>query len=181
MSFKHCKNGHLFESRLHGNICPYCHMVVEKEEDNLGSGVLNELEARLLYEEIDPVCGWLACFEGPQQGQSYVLHEGKNFIGRSDDMDIRILGDDRISRRNHAAIAYDNKTRQFMLLPGDSDGITYLGSAAVYTPTLLTDMCVIQVGRTKLIFRPLCGEHFVWSDEQEDEPVSSMRLAANLP
>lgn len=149
-------------------------MVVGSEalETERGRSALDELEAKLLYEEIDPVCGWLACIEGPRQGQSYVIHSGKNFVGRADDMDIRLLGDDSVARRNHAIIAYDNKNRQFILLPGESDGLVYLDNVAVYSPQYLTDMSVIQLGRVKLLFKPLCGDNFAWQNYDETDPYA---------
>lgn len=36
-------------------------------------------------------------------------------------MDIRILGDNKISRRNHCVIVYDAKQSQTVILPGDSN------------------------------------------------------------
>ena len=45
--------------------------------------------------------------------------DGKNFVGRADDMDIQILGDNKIDRRNHAVIVFDAKKQENMLLPGD--------------------------------------------------------------
>lgn len=173
-----CTNGHLFDPRIHGSICPVCHIVMEKvREPQAGSRFVDELETRLLYEEIDPVCGWLACIEGPRQGQSFTLHTGKNFLGRADDMDVRLLGDDTVARRNHAIIAYDNKNRQFMLIPGDSDGMVYLDGAAVYTPTELLDMAVVQLGRTKLVFRPLCGDNFAWETLTSESTAEGLYLA----
>ena len=171
-SFIRCLNGHVFDKRLHGNICPYCHMVVGSEalETEHGRNALDELEAKLLYEEIEPVCAWLACIEGPRQGQSFVIHPGKNFIGRADNMDIRLLGDDSVARSNHAVIVYDNRNRQFILLPGDSNGLVYLDNTAIYAPALLTDMCVIQLGRVKLLFKPLCGDNFAWQSYEETDP-----------
>lgn len=177
MALTRCQNGHLFDPRIHGSICPACHIVVTKEfKPEKSSRFLDELETRLLYEEIDPVCGWLACIEGPRQGQSFILHTGKNFLGRADDMDVRLLGDDMVARRNHATIAYDTKNREFMLIPGDSDGMVYLGGAAVYTPTLLMDMSVIQLGRTKLVFRPLCGENFAWENHLPEDSTDNLYL-----
>ena len=38
-------------------------------------------------------------------------------------MDIQILGDNEISRRNHAVIVFDPKKRETVLLPGDANGI----------------------------------------------------------
>jgi hypothetical protein len=127
----------------------------------------NEVEALLLFEETQPVCGWLACIDGPHQGLSYTLHRGKNFIGRADDMDIRLPGDGAVARRNHAVVAYDPKNREFMLLPGDSDGLVYLSGEAVYEARRLTDMCKISIGRTSLLFRPLCGDNFAWQMDED--------------
>ena len=50
--------------------------------------------------EIRPVCGWIVCIADPRKGKDYKIHAGKNFVGRTDDMDIQILGDNKISRRN---------------------------------------------------------------------------------
>jgi len=123
---------------------------------------VEELETELLYHHIEPVVGWLACIDGPRRGQSFSLHEGKNFIGRGDDMDVQILGDLQISRINHACIAYDPKNLKFMLVPGDSDGIVYLENRSIFHATELTDLSRITIGNTELVFRPLCGEHFSW-------------------
>ena len=63
---------------------------------------------------------------GPRRGKDYRVMAGKNFVGRADDMDIQILGDNKISRRNHCVIVYDEKQSKTVLLPGDSNGIVYL-------------------------------------------------------
>ena len=161
-----CKNGHVYPKRL-GRTCPYCGMLVDR--DNGAAPVprnANEVESLLLFEKIEPVTGWLACIDGPRQGLSFTLHSGKNFIGRTDDMDIRLSGDDAVARRNHAVIAYDPKNRTFMLLPGgDSDGLVYLNGEAVYEARRLTDMSLLNLGRTSLLFRPLCGDNFSWQEE----------------
>jgi hypothetical protein len=123
---------------------------------------VNELESMLLFEKVDPVCGWLACIDGVRQGLSFTLHSGKNFIGRADDMDVRLPGDDAVARRNHAVIVYEPKDRKFMLLPGDSEGMVYLNGEAVYEVRPLMDMSLIKLGRTSLLFRALCGDNFSW-------------------
>jgi hypothetical protein len=159
-----CKNGHVYPKRL-GRICPYCGIAVERDESEPEvSRSAGEVETLLLFEKISPVCGWLACIEGPRQGLGFSLHSGKNFIGRADDMDVRLPGDDAVARRNHAVIAYDPKNRKFMLLPGDSEGMVYLNGEAIYEARQLTDMNLIKLGRTSLVFRPLCGENFNWED-----------------
>ena len=35
---------------------------------------------------------------------------------------------------------------------------------AVYTPVELQAFSVIEMGHSKFIFIPLCGEHFEWND-----------------
>lgn len=162
-----CKNGHVYPKRL-GRSCPYCGMMADSDDGS--SNVprsAGEVEALLLYEKISPVCGWLACIDGPRQGMSFTLHSGKNFIGRSDDMDVRLPGDDAVARSNHAVIAYDPKNRTFMLLPGSSEGLVYLNGEAVYEARRLTDMGLIKLGRTSLLFRPLCGDNFNWQLDEE--------------
>lgn len=99
---------------------------------------------------------------GPRKGKDYRVMAGKNFVGRADDMDIQILGDNRISRRNHCVIVYDEKQGKTVMLPGDSNGIVYLNGEAVYTPTQLQEYDVIEMGESQFLFMPFCGEHFKW-------------------
>ena len=161
-----CKNGHVYPKRW-GRTCPYCGLMVDHDDASGLPRSAGEVEALLLFEKISPVCGWLACIDGPRQGQSFTLHTGKNFIGRADDMDIRLSGDEAVARHNHAAIAYDPKNRTFMLLPGESEGLVYLNGDAIYEARKLTDMNLIQLGRTSLLFRPLCGDNFSWQLDED--------------
>lgn len=175
MSLSRCLNGHMFSSRRHGNTCPYCNVVVEQSSKNTSqiSQSGEEVEKTMPYlgetEGIEPVTGWLVCIEGPQMGQDYRIVSEKNFIGRAEDMHIRIIGDNTISRRNHAVIVYDPKKRNFFLLPGDASGLAYHNNEAVYSPTELSPYDVIQLGRSIFIFIPLCGVHFEWENEQGKE------------
>ncbi|AMA73488.1 MULTISPECIES: FHA domain-containing protein [Aneurinibacillus] len=168
MSLARCKNGHMFSTRKHGSTCPYCNIVIEPvlKSENRKMVAMGEDEKTMPYlgevEGIEPVTGWLVCIEGPQIGQDYRIMAEKNFIGRSEEMHIRIIGDNTISRRNHAVIVYDPKKRNFFLLPGDASGLAYHNNEAVYSPVELTAYDVIQLGRSKFIFIPLCGSHFEW-------------------
>jgi len=104
-----CQNGHMFSARRYGTICPYCNIeTATREKKETGQTEISVEEALFLQEE-KPVCGWLVCVEGPRRGKDYKVMEGKNFVGRADDMDIQILGDNKISRRNHCVIVYDEK------------------------------------------------------------------------
>lgn len=55
------------------------------------------------------------------------------------------------------------------MLPGDASGLAYLNNEAVYTPTELSAYDVIQLGRSKFLFIPLCGVHFEWENNQGEE------------
>ncbi len=163
MNLVRCPNGHVFSTRRYGKVCPYCNMEIrEKEEPKTVPEF--EPEVELLEEEIPPVCGWLVCIEGPRQGKDYKIKNGKNFVGRSDDMDIQLLGDNHISRKNHTIIVYDEKKRNTVILPGDSEGIAYLNGEAVYVPTPLSPYDVIELGISKFLFVPFCGDYFEWND-----------------
>ena len=113
---------------------------------------------------VEPVVGWLVWVEGPMRGNDYRLHAGYNYIGRELG-DVRISGDQQISRQNHAMVAFD-----------DADGIYYAGPSAgrnllkvngktVLNAVELNRYDIISIGTTKLMFVPLCGEHFSWKKE----------------
>lgn len=168
MSLIRCQNGHMFSARRYGTVCPYCNIETATKEKQEMAPKDFDIEEELFKDSIEPVCGWIVCIEGVRTGKDYKIKEGKNFIGRADDMDIQILGDNKISRRNHAIIVYDPKKRSFVLLPGDAVGIAYLNDEAVYTPMPLSPYDVIELGKSKFLFIPFCGEHFEWEDVEKE-------------
>ena len=167
MSLGRCPEGHLFSTRRYGNLCPYCSKTVllssrpSASEDELYNDDMSLFDNS---EVIDPVTGWLVCIEGPSQGRDYKIRTEKNFVGRSDGMDVQILGDNSVSKKNHAVIVYDPKKRQTLLLPGDAHGLVYHNGSAIYAPVELMPYDTVELGKTKLLFVPLCGEHFEWPE-----------------
>ncbi len=176
MSLARCSNGHMFSTRKHGNTCPYCNVSVDQnaggrkginkisnvDEDNSKTVAIFDDE----FEGNDPVVGWLVCIEGPQWGQDYKIRNEKNFIGRSEEMHIQINGDNAISRRNHAIVTYNPLKRNFFLIPGDGVGLVFHNNEAVFSPIELTAYDVIQMGKSKFLFIPLCGIHFEWEKKE---------------
>lgn len=162
MSLVRCPNGHVYNGRRYGATCPYCKMKLE-EEGERKKPIDFEPPIDVLQEEVQPVCGWLVCIEGARVGMDYKIHNGKNFVGRGDDMDIQILGDNAINRKNHTIIVYDQKKRNTVILPGDSAGLAYLNDEAIYVPTELKPYDVIELGKSRFLFVPLCGENFEWN------------------
>ena len=128
---------------------------------------LIDIEEELFKNEIKPVCGWIVCISGPRQGKDYKIVNGKNFVGRADDMDIQILGDNEISRRNHTIIVFDPKKKETVLLPGDSNGLVYLNDAALYIPQVLNPYDTIELGSSTFLFLPFCGGNFMWGNKVE--------------
>lgn len=115
----------------------------------------------------DPVVGWLACVAGPSRGKSYTIRGGINSIGRSDRMDITITGDMKLSAENHAKLSYSERNNRFNLIPGDGRNIIYLNGEEVFAATPLKAYDLIDFGETKLLFVPLCGEHFTWEKKED--------------
>ncbi len=111
---------------------------------------------------IDPVVGWLVCTHGREKGKDYRIRSENNTIGRSSDMYICISGDDSISRERHAIITFDPQTNSFYLWPGEGRGLAYLNGKALFKAEQLQPYDEILLGKTKLLFAPLCGDRFKW-------------------
>lgn len=175
MSLARCANGHMYSTRKHGNTCPYCNVSSDQgqKKKNISHTNDDDGKTRPIWDDeaegIEPVVGWLVCIEGSQRGQDYRIRSEKNFIGRSEDMHINIVGDNAISRRNHAIISYNPIQRNFFLIPGDGAGLVYHNNEAVYSPVELTAYDVLQMGKSKFVFIPLCGIYFEWENEGKKE------------
>ncbi len=113
---------------------------------------------------MDPVVGWLVCVEGADKGQDFHLFARINSIGRSSESDVCIKGDSTITRENHARIAYDPRHNAYQLIPGESTNNIYLNDQPVYVPVALNAYDLLELGQSKFVFLPLCGEKFQWED-----------------
>ncbi|MCP5050641.1 MAG: FHA domain-containing protein [bacterium] len=120
-------------------------------------------------KKLDPVVGWLVCIEGPDKGRDYRIRSEKNFIGRSPEMDIFVENDEQISRKKHAAVTYNPRNNKFKLLPGDGRALVYLNDDDVETPRELNAHDLLEIGKSKFIFIPLCGEQFQWDVKEKEK------------
>ncbi len=172
-----CVNGHYYDSKKHTS-CPFCGVQgldidikktkakrpieepAEKPEFKEGKtvGIFGKKMG------MDPVVGWLVAIDGPEKGRDFRITAEKNFIGRSEKMDVSIPGDESISRENHAIVSYNPRNHTYRLFPGESRGLAYLNDEEVIMPETLKVSDVIGLGQTKLIFVPLCGENFSWEE-----------------
>lgn len=109
-----------------------------------------------------PVVGWLVGIEGECIGQSFQLREGKNFVGRGEDMDVVIRGDMAVARKRHACVIFEPRAGIFYAQPGESHELFYLNDNVVLNSETLKSHDVITLGETSLMFIPLCGPDFSW-------------------
>jgi hypothetical protein len=185
MPMKRCDRGHYFDGAKH-TFCPACGL------DELDLGMTRpfspDREARAATvcqgpgrpspsrgEEtvaagagqsgFDPVVGWLVCVGGTDRGRDWRIRSERNYLGRSEQMDICIRGDQAISRENHAIISFNPKNCVFKLLPGDGRGLVYLNGADLDMPRELKAYDLIELGATRLLFVPFCCERFQWQND----------------
>ena len=115
-----------------------------------------------------PCVGWLIALGGEHLGTDFRLKVGKNFIGRSPQMDIALTEDKSVSRDRHAIVVYEPKAHLYLVQPGESSSLVYRNNEVVLTPVKLEAYDMITVGDVNLLFMPLCGERFNWGDLLEE-------------
>lgn len=117
----------------------------------------------------EPVVGWLVAIEGSNFGEDFKLKSGRNFIGRSAEMDVALTGDSSISRDRHAIILYEPRGNVFLVQPGDAKELFYLNDKVVLTATEINAYDVLSLGGTKLLFIPCCSDKFNWDSVKPEE------------
>lgn len=115
-------------------------------------------------EQADLV-GWLVCIEGPSRGKDYRIRNQNNYIGRNPDSDICIPEDSCISADRSANIVYDYVTRCCFFGPLMGKNPVRVNGGIVINSAQLQAYDVLQVGMTKLLFVPLCGDRFDWNEK----------------
>lgn len=124
---------------------------------------------RKANEPIDPVVGWLVCVHGEHFGESFNIGAGINSIGRNASNRIVLSRDSSISREKHALLTYEPKHRKFYVKPGDSSGLTYVNDEYITETRLLVSRDIVEIGSSKFVFVPLCGDDFTWEDHMNRE------------
>ncbi|HEX9881183.1 MAG TPA: FHA domain-containing protein [Hyphomicrobium sp.] len=116
--------------------------------------------------EQDPVVGWLVVVGGPGIGSYRPIFEGNNTIGRSPSQRVPLdFGDESISSEEQAYIRYDSSARSFLFVPNLSKtNVVSLNDKRPTGAVELSQMDVITMGRTQLVFVPFCGMDFDWAE-----------------
>lgn len=84
-------------------------------------------------------------------------------------MDVSLPDDDTVSRESHALVSYDAKHNRFTISPGQGRGITYCNDEQVEVAQPLHAYDIVEVGKSCLLFLPLCCERFRWENEEQNE------------
>lgn len=186
MEMKQCaKGGHFYDASQHSE-CPYCtgadtgaltpadgatrppsggfeHTSPPNRQDFIRRDDERTQIPGSLKNGIDPVVGWLVCTDGPSRGRDFRIHSDNNFIGSDPKNDICITDDKTISHVNHAIISYDTKENEYYFAHSGGRAITRLNGKAILTTTQLKAYDELEIGQTKLLFIPFCGESFKWN------------------
>lgn len=127
---------------------------------------------------IDPVVGWLVAIDGPAKGRDFRVFSEGNEIGRANHFRIVIKDDETISQRDpHAVITFDPRGSDaaYYIQPGGRHLVYVMRQGAnsrevVLAPTRLQAYDIIELGKSKLLFVPLCNEWFRWQMSDDDSP-----------
>ena len=135
------------------------------KQPNSGTAPLNTGDPFLDHiQAFNPVTGWLVCVKGPSKGTDYRVRSQYNYVGRAKHMDICISGDEYISAEKAAIIAYDEMEKKFFIAPGMGHNLIRLNDKMVMGSELLHPYDKITIGKTTLLFVPLCGDQFDWAE-----------------
>jgi pSer/pThr/pTyr-binding forkhead associated (FHA) protein len=114
-----------------------------------------------------PVVGWLVCIEGNDRGRDFRLHAGYNSIGKNPENDVSIPSDHTISRDRHAVIAYDQEENLYFFAPANGVNLLRLNGKVLMSPSEIKANDILTIGKSKLMFIPLCSDKFQWGKDEE--------------
>lgn len=115
-----------------------------------------------------PCVGWLIALGGAHIGTDFRLKVGKNFVGRSPQMDVALTEDKSVSREKHAIVVYEPREHLYLIQPGEASTLVYRNEQVVLSPMQLEAYDVITVGDVNLLFIPLCNKEFNWNTVLEE-------------
>lgn len=177
MNLTRCENGHFYDADRFST-CPHCNQptisTVGLDTQGAKEYTMPLTDANVnipstggetigVYDfDTEPVVGWVVAVAGDHFGEGFMLKTGRNFIGRSSTMDVALTNDQTISRDKHAIIVYDNKSNIFLVQPGDAKELFYLNDHVVLGAEQLHAYDILSLGKTQLLFVPLCSDKFNW-------------------
>lgn len=177
-----CENEHFYDSEKFLS-CPHCANQVAQTnvEDIWGKHqkqIITAIPQSNTVQNYPKIAhgktvGWLVCIEGNMLGESFVLREGDNFIGRAANMDIALIYEPTVSRESHAIITYDSSNNSFTLYSLEHQEQTFCNNKKLKSKKILKNRDTITLGNCTFLFIAFCNASFRWSTEtkqQEDTP-----------
>ena len=185
MAIIQCPNNHYYDDERNSS-CPYCedinlrilpksfneqltsYIMPNNDEECLTEAYgecVDEFERTISIFSDDSfnilTVGWIVCISKLAKGMSHVIHSGRNFAGRSSDMDIVLINDYKIRREKHFSIVYDPKSITFYVVAGE--GYVYVNGKIVNSEIKIYDGDIIQAGESKYMFIPFCKKGREWN------------------
>lgn len=114
----------------------------------------------------DYIVGWLVALNGKNVGEDYRIRGFSTTVGRGRENVITLVGDDTISRDANCVIRYYSETKEYFIVLGQNvKNAIYINGKALVREAELHAYDVIKLGRTELLFVPLCGREFNWGEK----------------
>ena len=132
--------------------------IINEEEKVANKNI--EKEPGLIEEY--PVCGWLVCIAGIRLGKSWILVEGKNYVGSHDTMSIQILGDEEVRNKNHIVLVFDTRERKALLLGEECMGFVRVNDKAEYRVKELNNGDRLSFGTGEYMYIDFIGSIHNW-------------------
>ena len=109
------------------------------------------------------IAGWLVSLDGSGKGRCYSIFEGRNFAGRSREMDIYLSDDMAITRQKHFSLVYEPKKGDFLLVP--ENGEVILNNLPADKVVVIKENDIITVGNSSFVFVPYCTKERNWNEK----------------
>ena len=161
-----CPNGHPLNPAW--DVCPYCRSAADQgvapvnvQPGQQGAGV-GAVAGRTLAVDVNKalgtehvnkaVVGWLVAMKGPQKGQDFKLHDGRNVMGTAADVDV-VIYDQFVSAR-HCVIIVESQNARYVLQDLESRNKTFVNNREI-SKVDLVDNDEIRLGQASFRFKAL--------------------------
>ncbi|MCR5103205.1 MAG: FHA domain-containing protein [Eubacterium sp.] len=155
-----CKNGHIYDADKLAS-CPHCPGNITnidnifdtfgKNQENVSTEISDsENRDKLLRKGV----GVLVITKGKSVGKAFVIYEGKNTIGREQNMDIPLINEDTVARNGHAVLTCSSSKTDVMnynIFPTKNDRSVYINGKEIKGQECLKDRDVINIGEVELV------------------------------
>ena len=158
MQLTKCENGHIYNMEKFRS-CPHCSRL--EPVDRLTSDTYGhnqaDVETAIAEESVKGevgviiekrVVGMLIVTAGEMKGAGFLLKEGSNSIGRSSNMDVALISEPTVSRKQHAVIEYADD--RYVIKVMDKDRNVYVDGKLIIRSEELSDRAVIGLGDCSL-------------------------------